>query len=221
MRSSCWRWCWRFWLSGAATTAYSLRTTTSPRPRGASHICAHSAGRLILRPKLRRRSCSRAHLTACSAITTPAEAAGLRPVHLCRRDVQRLHLSRDKLCRNIGHGARAAVRLPQPRHRRRHPRDRHGRLHARPAVSGKTSEPRADYPWLCLFVLWEAQLHTAGRAAQPASSESISASTLRIAHLRSAALRRVCSLCQRFVPFLGGSFCFGGFCARAARGAAG
>ncbi len=39
----------------------------------------------------------------------------------------------------------------------------------------------------------------------------MSASTLRIARLRSAALRRVCSLCQRFVPFLGGSFCFGGF----------
>ena len=47
---------------------------------------------------------------------------------------------------------------------RRHPRDRHGRLHARPAVSGKTSEPRAIRPWLCHFVLWEAQLHTAGRA---------------------------------------------------------
>lgn len=42
---------------------------------------------------------------------------------------------------------------------------RYGRLHARPAVSGKTSEPRAIRPWLCHFVLWEAQLHTAGRAA--------------------------------------------------------
>ena len=43
--------------------------------------------------------------------------------------------------------------------------DIHGRLHARPAVSGKTSEPRAIRPWLCHFVLWEAQLQTAGRAA--------------------------------------------------------
>ena len=102
-----------------------------------------------------------------------------------------------------------------------YPRDRHGRLHARPAVSGKTSEPRAVRPWLCHFVLWEAQLQTAGRAAQLVSNESMSASTLRIARLRSAALRRVCSLCQRFVPFLGGSFCFGGFFVRAARGASG
>ena len=32
-------------------------------------------------------------------------------------------------------------------------------------TSGKTSEPRAIRPWLCLFVLWEAQLQTAGHAA--------------------------------------------------------
>lgn len=65
--------------------------------------------------------------------------------------MQRLHLSRDKLCRNIGHGARAAVRLPQPRHRRRHPRNRYGRLHARPAVSGKTSASRARSPLALRF----------------------------------------------------------------------
>ena len=48
-----------------------------------------------------------------------------------------LYLSRDELRGLDGHRARAAVRLPQPRHRRRHPRDGHGRFHARSAVSGQ------------------------------------------------------------------------------------
>ena len=46
-------------------------------------------------------------------------------------------LPRDELRGLDGHCARAAVRLPQPRHRRRHPRDGDGRLHARSAMNGR------------------------------------------------------------------------------------
>lgn len=52
-------------------------------------------------------------------------------------DVHSLYLPRDELRGLDGHRARAAVRLPQPRHRRRHPRDGDGRLHARSAVNGQ------------------------------------------------------------------------------------